>query len=59
MSEHLSSPQISRRSLLRGGAAAAAVAVVGLPLSSCTTRPGDASATGSTATTLFAATVHP
>jgi hypothetical protein len=50
ISEHLSSPQISRRSLLRGGAAAA-VAVVGLPLSSCTTRPGDASATGSTATT--------
>ncbi len=51
MNEHLSSPQISRRSLLRGGAAAAAVAVVGLPLASCTAGPDDASATGSTATT--------
>jgi hypothetical protein len=51
MSEHLSSPRISRRSLLRGGAATAAVAVVGLPLSSCTTRPDGTSATGSTATT--------
>ena len=36
MSEHIWSPQISRRSLLRGGAAAAAVAA-GLPLSSGTT----------------------
>jgi TAT (twin-arginine translocation) pathway signal sequence len=51
MSEHFSSPQISRRSLLRGGAAAAAVAVVGLPLSSCTTGPGGTSASSSTATT--------
>jgi len=37
MSEHIWSPQISRRSLLRGGAAAAAVAA-GLPLASGTTR---------------------
>ena len=51
MNEHLSSPQISRRSLLRGGAAAAAVAVVGLPLSSCTTRRHGTAATSSTATT--------
>jgi hypothetical protein len=51
MSEHLSSCRISRRSLLRGGATAAAVAVVRLPLASCTTGPGDASATDSTATT--------
>jgi len=36
MSEHICSPQISRRSLLRGGAAAAAVAV-GLPPASGTT----------------------
>jgi hypothetical protein len=51
MSEHLSPPRISRSSLLRGGAAAAAVAVVGLPLSSCTTRPRGTPATGSTAAT--------
>jgi hypothetical protein len=51
MSEHVSSPRISRRSLLRGGAAAAAVAVVGLPLSSCTTRRHGTAATSSTATT--------
>jgi hypothetical protein len=51
MNAHLSSPRISRRSLLRGGAAAATLAVVGLPLSSCTTRRGSTSASGSTATT--------
>jgi TAT (twin-arginine translocation) pathway signal sequence len=59
MNEHLSSPQISRRSLLRGGAAAAAVAVVGLPLASCTTGPDDTSATGSTATTPPSTTTPP
>ena len=48
MSEHLSSPRISRRSLLRGGAAAAVV--VGLPLPSCTAGPDDTSATSSTST---------
>ena len=48
MSEHLSSPRISRRSLLRGGAAAAVV--VGLPLPSCTAGPDDESATSSTST---------
>jgi hypothetical protein len=46
MTEHPSSPRISRRSLLRGGAAAAA-AVVGLPLASCTAGPDDTSATRS------------
>jgi hypothetical protein len=51
MNEHLPSPGVSRRSLLRGGAAAAAVAVVGLPLSSCTTRPGGTLASSSPATT--------
>jgi hypothetical protein len=47
MSEQLSSPRISRRSLLRGGAAAAAV--VALP--SCTAGPDDILAASSTATT--------
>jgi hypothetical protein len=40
MSEHLSSPRISRRSLLGGATAAAAVAA-GLPLTSCATGPHD------------------
>ena len=50
MTEHPSSPRISRRSLLRGGAAAAAV-VAGLPLASCAAGPDDTSAAGPTATT--------
>ena len=50
MSEHLSSPRISRRSLLRGGAAAAA-AVAALPLAACAAGLDDPSVTGSTATT--------
>jgi BNR/Asp-box repeat len=48
MSEHVS--RISRRSLLRGGLAAAAVAA-GLPLTSCTTGEDHTSATNSTAPT--------
>jgi TAT (twin-arginine translocation) pathway-exported protein len=32
MSEHLSSPRISRRNVLRGGGAAAAALAAGLPL---------------------------
>jgi len=47
MSEQLPSPRISRRSLLRGGAAAA----VGLPLAACTAGSDDTSATSPTATT--------
>src|SRR5262245_39316518 len=47
MSEQLSSPRISRRSLLRGGAAAAAVAA----LPTCTAGPEDILAASSTATT--------
>ena len=50
MSEHLSSPRISRRSLLRGGAAAAVVAAA-LPLPACAAGLDDPSVTGSTATT--------
>jgi hypothetical protein len=50
MSEHISSPRISRRSLLGGGAAAAAMAA-GLPLSSCTSGPAGASAASPRATT--------
>lgn len=47
MSERIWSPRVSRRNLLRAGAAVAA----GVPLTSCTIRPGGTSATGSTATT--------
>src|SRR5215472_1572712 len=47
MNEQLPSPRISRRSLLRCGAAAA----VGLPLAACTAGPDDTSATSPTATT--------
>ena len=45
MSEHLSSPRISRRTLLRGGAAAAALAA-GLPPAACAARrpPGTGAA---------------
>ncbi len=56
MSEQLSSPRISRRSLLRGGAAAVVVVVVvvvGLPLPACAAGPDDTSAASS------AATAHP
>ena len=49
MSENLSSPRISRRSLLRGGAAAAVVAALPLPFN--TTGPDDTSATSPAATT--------
>lgn len=55
MSEHVS--RISRRSLLRGGLAAAAVAA-GLPLTSCTAGPDHTSTTSSTATT-FPSTARP
>jgi hypothetical protein len=48
MSENVSG--ISRRSVLRGGLAAAAV-LAGLPLTSCTTGPDHTSATSSTETT--------
>lgn len=51
MNEHVWSQRISRRSLLRGGGAAAAAVAFGLPLASCTTDPKQKATTNSTGTT--------